>query len=142
MRERNRPRMGVIVSIPVAIMVVFLPVTMVAVFTFTSIASWAEARRKEREAFYKSETLKKIAESGGAGGAAALDLMREQERIALRNRRDGQRLGGIITIAVAIGLMIFLRAVAPSEPAYLVGLIPLFVGIALLAHLATTKSKD
>jgi len=75
-RERDS-RTGGIVSIPVALMAIFLPVTMIAVFAFTSVASWAEARRKEREAFYRSETLKKIAESSGAGGPAALEMLRE-----------------------------------------------------------------
>jgi hypothetical protein len=115
---------------------------MIAVFTFTSVTTWAEARRKEREAFYKSETIKKIAETSGAGGPAALDLLREQERIDRRNRHDGQRLGGIISVAVAMGLMIFLRAITDTAPVYLVGLIPLFVGLALLAHVAMSRAKE
>jgi F0F1-type ATP synthase assembly protein I len=122
-------------------MAVFLPVTMIAVFAFTSVASWADARRREREAFYRSETLKKIAESSGGGADAALAVIREQDRIAHRQRLDGQRLGGIVCIAVAAGLMIFLWAVS-ARPAYLVGLIPGFVGVALLVHAATTSSKD
>jgi len=113
---------------------VFLPVVIVSVFAFTSIATWSDARRREREAFYKSETLKKIAESSGAGGAAALDLIREQERIAQRRRRDDQRLGGLVTTGAGVGLLIFLRAIVPAQSVYLVGLIPLFVGVALLAH--------
>jgi hypothetical protein len=113
---------------------IFLPVLMVSVFAFTSIATWADARRREREAFYRSETLKKIAESSGPGGAAALEILREQERVAQRRRRDDQRLGGLVTVAAGVGLLIFLRAIVPNEPVYLVGLIPLFVGVALLAH--------
>jgi hypothetical protein len=117
-----------------AAVAIFLPVLMVAVFAFTSIATWSDARRREREAFYRSETLKKIAESSGAGGAAALEILREQERVAQRRRRDDQRLGGLVTVAAGGGLLIFLRAIVPNEPVYLVGLIPLFVGVALLAH--------
>ena len=139
-RERDS-RTGGIVSIPVALMTIFLPVTMIAVFAFTSVASWAEARRKEREAFYRSETLKKIAESSGAGGPAALEMLREEDRNAQRNRRDAQRLGAFVCIGVAIGLMVFLRAVEGTTPVYLIGLIPLFVGVALFVHVATSRAR-
>lgn len=121
---------------------IFLPVLMVSVFAFTSIATWSDARRREREAFYRSETLKKIAESTGPGGAAALEILREQDRMAHRRRRDDQRLGGLVTIAAGVGLLIFLRAMVPHEAAYLVGLIPLFVGVALLAHTYLFGSKE
>lgn len=124
-----------------AVLAVFLPVLMIAVFAFTSVATWADARRREREAFYRNETLKKIAEAPGAGADTALAIIREQDRIGLRQRVDGQRLGGIVCIGVGAGLMIFLWAIA-ARPVYLVGLIPLFVGIALLVHVGTSAAKD
>lgn len=127
-------------SVITAVLAVFLPVTMIAAFAFTSVASWADARRREREAFYRSETLKRIAESSSGGAEAALAVIREQDRIAHRQRADGQRLGGMLCIAVAAGLMIFLWATA-ARPVYLVGLIPGLVGVALLAHVAMS-GKD
>src|SRR5262245_6045292 len=94
------------------VFVLLIPiVAIVCVFTFVSIASWADARRKERAAYYKSETLKKIAETQGGGGATALEFMREEDRIATRREREGQKLGGLITMAVGVGLTIFLGAV-------------------------------
>src|SRR5262249_56899850 len=90
----------------------FIPiVSVICVFTFISIASWADARRKEREAYYKNETLKKIAESQGQGATSALELMREEERIAIRRAREGQRLGGLVTLGVGIALTSFLSAI-------------------------------
>jgi hypothetical protein len=44
------------------------------------------------------------------------------------------KLGGLVTASVGIGLMIFLRAIVRAEPVYLVGLIPLFVGLSLLIY--------
>jgi hypothetical protein len=117
----------------------FLSIASVALFSFVAVAVWFESRRKEREAYYKSETLKKIAESG-AGGDTALEFLREQEKIRERQRRDGLRLGGLITGVVGIGVMILLRALAQDPSAgvpagvFLAGLIPLLIGIALLAH--------
>jgi len=118
----------------------FLSIGSVALFSFVAVAAWSDARRKEREAYYKSETLKKLAETQGAGGNAALEFLREQEKIGERRRREGLRLGGLITSVVGIALMILLRALAQDPSAgvpagvFLVGLIPLLVGIALLAY--------
>ena len=112
----------------------FLSIGAIALFSFVAVASWSDARRREREAYYRSETLKKIAESQGTGAAAALEFLREDERCAARRRREGIKLGGLITGGVAIGFIVFLRAEEHNEPAYLIGLIPLMVGLSLLAY--------
>ncbi len=110
----------------------FLSVGAVALFSFIAVASWSDARRKEREAYYKSETLKKLSESQGP--AAVLDLLREEQKQASAKRREGLRLGGLVNIAVGIGLMIFLAGLVTTERLYLVGLIPLLIGLALLSY--------
>jgi hypothetical protein len=107
----------------------------IALFSFLGVASWADARRKERETYYTTEALKKISESSGEASKSALEYLREQNRNATRRRIEGLKLGGLITTAVGIGTMIFLHAVAKDDPgAYLVGIIPLFIGIALLIY--------
>ncbi len=121
---------------------IFLPVLMLSVFAFVSVASWADARRRERQAFYRSETIKKIAESSGPGAAAALEAFRDLERLEFRRRAEGQKLGGLVSASVGIGLMIFLRAVDQREPAYLVGIIPILVGLALLCYAYLMVGRD
>jgi hypothetical protein len=125
-----------------AVVGIFLPVLMLSVFGFISIASWADARRRERQAFYRSEMIKKIAESPGAGAAAALEALRDNERLEFRRRVEGQKLGGLVSVSVGIGLMIFLRAVDQREPAYLIGIIPILVGLALLCYVYLIAGKD
>ena len=54
----------------------FLGVASVALFSFVAVVVWSQERRREREAYYKSETLKKIAETQGAGGSSAIEYLR------------------------------------------------------------------
>lgn len=116
----------------------------ICVFSFVTMAVWTDNRRKEREAFYKSETLKKIAETQGTGGATAIELMREEEKRAWQRRIEGQKLGGLITMAVGVGLMAFLRLMPETaeEKVYYVGLIPLLIGIALAVYAYFLAPKE
>jgi hypothetical protein len=114
----------------------------IALFSFLGVASWSDARRKEREAYYTSETLKKIAESSGESAKSALELLREQERNAVKRRLEGMKLGGLITAAVGIGVIVLLRGLEHEEPVYLVGVIPLLIGMALLAYAFVLAPKE
>jgi hypothetical protein len=119
----------------VGVVAVAIPVVgSIALFSFLAVASWSDARRKERETYYKSETLKKIAESSGEGAKAAIELMREQEKNSVKRRLEGMKLGGLITAVVGIGVMVLLRGLEHEEPVYLAGLIPLLIGVAMLFY--------
>jgi Flp pilus assembly protein TadB len=147
MRRQNRAKEDVMSgSLPLFL---FLSVTSIALFSFVAVAAWSDARRREREAYYKSETLKKIAEAQGAGATSAIEFLREEairraerEKNAARQHREGVKLGGLVTAAVGVGLMIFLRAIVDDEPVYLVGLIPLLIGVALLAYSYLLAPKE
>jgi hypothetical protein len=52
-------------------------VGLIALFTYLSVAAWSSARRKEREAYYKSEAVKKITEMQGATPEPVLQVLRE-----------------------------------------------------------------
>jgi hypothetical protein len=111
----------------------FLSIGAIAVFTFLSVAVWAGTRQAEREAYYKAEMMKKIAEAG-AEKNPALDYLREQERIAASKRLGGFKAGGLVVTGLGLGVMIFLRALIRDQPIYLCGTIFLFIGLALLAY--------
>jgi ferric-dicitrate binding protein FerR (iron transport regulator) len=124
----------------------FLAVASVAMFSFIAVATWSGERRKEREAYYRSETIKRVAELQGTGSQTAIEVLREEERIANRRRNEGQKLGGLVTLAVGIGLIVFLRpmmaAVHDPAPAYLVGFIPALIGLALLVYAYALAPKS
>jgi len=121
---------------------ILLAVGAISFFSFLAVAAWSGTRLKEREAFYESETLKKIAEMPAGGPNPALELLREKEKIAQAKRREGIKLGGLVTTGVGLGLLIFLLTFADTRPLFLVGLIPLFVGVALLAYAFRFAPKD
>jgi len=82
---------------------VFIPiVAIVAVFTFIILSVWFGTRQKEREAFYKSETLRRITETSGEGAKAAIDLLREEERLKRIKSREGVKVGGLVNIGLAL----------------------------------------
>jgi hypothetical protein len=121
---------------------IFLAVGAVALFgIFLPSATWMEHRRKEREAFYKAENIRRIAEAPGEGSQTALQLLREEERIKRIKSREGLKIGGLINIGVGLGLIIFLRAlIGSSEPVYLCGLIPGFIGVAMIVYVYVMAS--
>ena len=113
---------------------VFIPiVAIVSVFTFTTFAVWFGSRQKEREAFYKAETLRRITEASSEGAKAAIDLLREEERLKRIKARESTKVGGIINVGVGIGMFICFWFLIGPKVAF-VGLIPGLIGIALLIY--------
>ncbi len=75
------------------------------------------------------------AEASGEGAKAAIDLLREEERLKRIKSREGIKLGGLICLGVGISLMIFLWALVPAHGVYLCGLIPGLIGVAMLLYI-------
>jgi hypothetical protein len=111
----------------------FLSVGAVALFSFLAIASWSESHRREREAYYKSEAIRKLADATPEVAASALEFLREQERNDRERVLAQIRIGGLVTCGVGMGTMIFLWALIREAPIYLSASIPLLIGAALLA---------
>jgi peptidoglycan/LPS O-acetylase OafA/YrhL len=114
----------------------FLSIGAVALFVvFIPLVSWIDSRRKEREAFYKADTLRRLAEASGEGARAALDMLRGEERLKAIRAREGLKIGGLVNVGVGIGLSIMLYSIADGvHGPYLVGAIPGLVGVALLVY--------
>jgi len=113
----------------------FLAIGAIALFgIFLPISVWMEARRKEREAYYKAETIRRIAEAPGEGAKAAIELLREEDRLRQIRKLEGMKVGGLVNIAVGVGLTAMLWVLTGPQGPYLVGLIPGLIGVALLAY--------
>jgi Flp pilus assembly protein TadB len=123
-------------------MALFVSVSTLAGCSCGAVAAWSRERRREREAFYKSEMLKKVAESPGPSALAALEYLREEERSARGRVREGTKLGGLITCAVGLGLVVFLSVIVPGKPVYIAGMIPLLVGATLLVYSLKFARQD
>ena len=52
-------------------------VAAIAFFSYLAVAAWTNARRKEREAFYRNEAIRKIAEMPAAPPEPVLQLLRQ-----------------------------------------------------------------
>ena len=115
---------------------IFMAVGAIALFgIFLPTATWLDHRQKEREAFYKAETMRRISEAPGDGSSAAVQLLREEERVKAIKAREGLKIAGVINIGVGLGLIIFLRALLGThQSVYLCGLIPGLVGVAMIVY--------
>jgi hypothetical protein len=114
---------------------IFLSVGGVALFgVFVPLVSWIESRRREREAYYRSETLRRVAEASGEGAKATLELLWEENRQKQMHTREGLKIGGLINMGVGLGLLPFLKMLLPGQAVFLCGLIPLMIGIAMLVY--------
>ena len=116
----------------------------VALFSFLSVMVWSRERRRERESYYRNVTVRKMIETHGVDGGSVREVLREEERIGARARLEGQKVNGLVTIATGIGMMIFLRIVDRNDPdpAYLVGIIPILIGVALLVYAYVLAPKE
>ena len=107
----------------------------VAVFGWLAVHEWVEARRKEREMFYRSETLHRFSESNQP---EMLTRFLAEEKAARHERRVQQRetlrLAGLVTMMAGIGVGVMAAGIAPQERYYLFGLLPVLVGMALLIY--------
>jgi hypothetical protein len=113
----------------------FLSIGAISLFVvFIPLVTWIDNRRKEREAFYKAETMRRLSESSGEGAKVALEMMQTENRQERLRKREGVKIGGLINIGVGVGLMMFLHSLGGNQSPWLCGLIPGFIGVAMLVY--------
>jgi|SoiMethySBSTD1v2_1073268.scaffolds.fasta_scaffold00233_37 hypothetical protein len=126
----------------------FLAAGAVSLFTYLSVAHWVNAQTAERQARDRLGVLRKVAEQPTESAKLVLDMLREEEARARelelkrewKARRDGMQFG---TILMALGLgLVAMFAIATSRRNWVIGLIPIFVGIVVFAFAAFNRPKD
>lgn len=124
----------------------FLSFVVVAVFSFISIAAWSGTRHQERKDFYRSEMLKKLAETGPG---AVIEYLREEESQEGRRRAEqrgrefeGYRLVGLILLAVGSTMAIAMYYVVRELPVYLFGLIPASIGLVFFSMSLSRRPRQ
>jgi hypothetical protein len=127
----------VITALPFLFM---LAIAATALFALISVAAWVNARRREREAYYRSETIRKLVES--QAGASAIEFLREEQKNHERRRQEQLKLGGLVLLATGLGLIAMFVLLVPRKPVYAIGLVPLFIGIAQLAYVWLVAPKQ
>lgn len=130
----NGPEMLAMWNNPQTIAVLIPIVAIVGGLTFATVVNWIDSQRKEREAFYKAETLRRITEASGEGAKAALELMRADERLKRLKGREAMKITALVNLGAGIGVMVFLHELLKGTAIYLCGLIPALIGLGFLVY--------
>ena len=129
----------------------FLSASAVSLFSFLAVASWSDARRRERESYYRYEMVKRVAESQGSSidsalrllAAQDLELLREKGRIDMGRRQSALRINGLVVGALGLAPLLALPWLSYNGTALVLGLLLTLAGVALFAGsyvLKTTAS--
>jgi hypothetical protein len=118
-------------------------IAIIGAFTVAIVRIITEHRREElaqREriaAIERGIDPSKLPSLGGGngGGGAAYDRWGYRNGSSLR-RAQGLMIGGLVTLASGVGIAVFLYGIESDHKAWAVGLIPMLIGVALLAGAA------
>jgi len=130
----NGPEMLAMLDNPQTFAFLIPIVAIVGGLTFVTVAHWLDTQRKEREAYYKSETLRRITEASGEGAKAAIELMHQDARLKRLRAREGMKISGLVNLGAGIGVMVFLHELLKGTAIYLCGMIPALVGVGFLVY--------
>lgn len=129
-------------------MFLFLSAAVIAVFAFLSIAVWVTGPAHERLARERLALLKAVAENQNENAREVLEMLqREDNRRRVRKarqERQGWIAGGLITMAVGVGLGIMFIALQGGKT-WTLAAIPLLIGAVLVGiglHSDPNKEVD
>jgi hypothetical protein len=132
-------------STPLLIMV--LPLLLL-IFAWTSVTYWISARAAERRMRERYALLKHLSERPAESVQIVLEQLRQDDakeeqrrRAKAATMRRGKLEGGFIMIVLGIGLGAFLRMLGPSMALWLIGLMPLLVGVVFVISAVFEKPK-
>ena len=130
----NGPEMVAMLDNPQMFAFLIPIVAIVGGITFVTVVHWLDTQRKEREAYYKAETLRRVTEASGEGAKAALELMQQDDRVKRLKVREGMKISGLVNLGAGLGVMIFLHELLKGTAIYLCGMIPALIGVGFLVY--------
>jgi uncharacterized protein DUF6249 len=128
----------------------FLAAGAVGLFAYLSVVHWADARTRDRQARDRLALLRRIAEQSPESAQLVVEQLRQEEAIAreherreARKSRRKEMQAGVILVALGIGFGVMFAVVASKrEPVWIVGLIPILVGVVVFAFAALDKPNE
>ena len=110
----------------------FLAAATVASLTFIAVVVWAENRRKERQEYYRFEFRKRLVEAGKMDAASFASLMRYEHELRMQQGRQKMLVAAFVIIGSGVGICTGLQFMSGSL--WMVGFIPLSLGLSMLAY--------
>lgn len=114
-------------------------VSIASTFGFLSIFWWALQRRREREAYYRHEVLRRLIE-GADAPADTINWLRESEAIEARRRRESVLLGALALCGAGAGTLVAAHRNLFDGFA-IPGWISLGTGLAMFVHVLVTRKR-
>ncbi len=115
--------------------------SIIAVFTFLSVASWAQQRRRERESYYSFEFRKNLVEAGKMDASDVRELIHYEQQTQMYKSRQSSIVGGFVLLGVGAGMLLGLRWITEAD-LWMVGFIPLCIGVALTIYALFVAPRD
>jgi hypothetical protein len=114
---------------------IFLAAGALGLFSFLTVGAWVGGNSRERFVRDRFALLKTLAEQPGENAARVIEMLRKEDEERRQKRREEERRGwidgGLVLIAVGVGLGAMLEIMATRSGAWAVGLIPLLLGFML-----------
>lgn len=115
-------------------MIFMIPIVgTVALFAFLAVGVWADARRRERESYYRYEFRRRMLEAGKFDANDVRALAEFEQQAGIASGKRAIQITGVLFTAMGAGMLSGLRFIQ-DEPIWMVGYIPLSIGIGLMAY--------
>lgn len=124
-----------------AMMFVVPAIGAIGLFTFLAVVGWASERRRERETYYRYEFRKRLVESGQMTPTDLRELQRYEVETEFQRKRQGLLAGGMIVAGAGLGTIFGLQFIE-DEAVWMVGFIPLFIGLGMLLYALMAPGKN
>ncbi len=115
-------------------------VSIASTFGFLSVFWWALQRRREREAYYRYESLRRLMERSDVTSDTIGTMMRDADELENRRRRDGLLLAAFTFAGVGAGILVAVHR-HPFSDESIPGWGSLGTGIAMFLYLLFTLKR-